>query len=148
MLWQGLLTLPRHPTEGLPTPQQRGDLRSSAVARSPDRATTRMRVMNCPECQDWLQRQLDGEEFAPGDDLREHLAGCAECQARHAAARRLQRALGLMTPPAPPSGLTFRIVREVLADRRRRQKRRRRLAGLLALAACLLVFVLVDAFRP
>src|SRR5262245_31521312 len=104
--------------------------------------------MNCPECQDWLQRQLDGEEIAPGDELRDHLVSCEECRCRLTAARRLQGALRLMTPPTPPSGLSFRIVREVLADRRRRHQRNRRMAGLLALAAAVLVFVLVDAFRP
>src|SRR5262245_46909697 len=41
MLWHGLPTVPHRSTAGLPVPQGRGDLRSNAVARSGDRATTR-----------------------------------------------------------------------------------------------------------
>ena len=43
LLWDGLLTVPPPPTAGLPVPTEAGDLRSKAVARSGDRATTRVR---------------------------------------------------------------------------------------------------------
>ncbi len=98
--------------------------------------------MNCPQCHDRLQQRLDG--VPPGDDHDGHLAACPECRDWHAAAGRLEEGLRLITPPAPPSGLTNRVVASVLADHRRRRSAWRRAARTaVALAAGLLVVVLV-----
>jgi hypothetical protein len=94
--------------------------------------------MNCLECQEVLQRRLDGEP--PGDRaaLDEHLAGCAECRQRYGAAQRLVEGLRALQPLAPPTDLASRTAARVLRDRRRRLLRRR--VG-FALAASVLLAV-------
>jgi hypothetical protein len=94
--------------------------------------------MNCHECQDWLQRRLDGELHLPPDG-EEHLARCPACRGEHHAAQLLLDALQEWQRPAPPAGLAKRIVSGALADRR---VRRLRLATMVALAASLLLAAL------
>jgi hypothetical protein len=75
--------------------------------------------MNCHACQTLLQQQLDGqtERGAEGTSpFADHLAGCPECAALFAAARRLQDGLRVRAPFTPPADLTDRIVTVVLAD--------------------------------
>src|SRR5262249_3965595 len=95
-------------------------------------------TMNCPECQDLLQYRLDGR--APHDPVpvEPHLAGCADCREWYSAAGRLEDGLRLLTPPAPPSGLTDRVVALALADRRRRARRWAWAGSAAAVAAGLL----------
>jgi hypothetical protein len=102
--------------------------------------------MNCRECRDWLQLELDGVPAAPGA-LAGHLALCGDCRRLHAAARRLRHGLQLLAPPHVPAGLGERIVRGVLIDRGRRRRRRRRL-GLVALAASALLVVFGARLMP
>jgi len=104
--------------------------------------------MNCHHFQDWLQADLDGELGAPSAALAEHLAACAVCQRLHTAAQRLRRGLGLLTPPSVPAGLLDRVVGAVRIDRRHRQRQRFRLAGVLALAASVLVIALAGQLLP
>jgi hypothetical protein len=108
-------------------------------------------MMNCRDCQEWLQRELDGEPGPTETALAGHLAGCPDCRRLHTAARRLRQGLLLQTqrkPPAPPPGLAGRVLARVLAERRRRQRWRLRLAGAVALAASLLLIVAAGRFGP
>jgi hypothetical protein len=102
--------------------------------------------MNCPESRQLLQQRLDGGP-TDGANLAEHLAGCAECAALHAAARRLQQGLQLLPAPEPPAGLRDRIVVRALADHRTR-RRRRWLIAVSTAAATLLVAALGVRYWP
>ena len=65
--------------------------------------------MTCPECQDRLQRWLDGR--TPGAaDAGAGPALCPSCADWAPAALRLDRGLRLRTPPVPPPQLAFRIL--------------------------------------
>jgi hypothetical protein len=95
--------------------------------------------MKCHECQEWLHRKLDGDGATASVALERHLAHCPVCRGRHQAALLLLDGLHALKRPAPPPGLTQRIVASVLADRQARRIRLRlRLATTLALAASLL----------
>jgi hypothetical protein len=103
--------------------------------------------MNCLECQDNLQRWLDGETIADAA-LDQHLAQCPPCRARHIAARRLLEGLKATPQAAPPPDLAARVVARVLHLReRRRVKLRRSLYVTAALAASILVMLLFAYFR-
>jgi hypothetical protein len=98
--------------------------------------------MNCPECQDLLQRRLDGDLPPARTALDGHLAECAECRARHIAAQRLADGLRLLPRPVPPAGLAQRIVSRALEQRRTDRAWRRRTWTAAAVAAGLLLLVL------
>jgi hypothetical protein len=100
--------------------------------------------MNCLECQDMLQRRLDGGLSEPDAVLDQHLAQCPLCRARHAAARRLLDGLKHTPQPEAPGGLASRVVARVLRDRERRRMRlRRSLYVTAALAASILIMLLI-----
>jgi hypothetical protein len=100
--------------------------------------------MNCLECQDMLQRRLDGGPSEPDAMLDQHLAQCALCRARHAAARRLLDGLKHTPQPEAPGGLATRVVARVLRERERRRLRlRRSLYVTAALAASILIMLLI-----
>ncbi|MCI0463847.1 MAG: zf-HC2 domain-containing protein [Gemmataceae bacterium] len=80
--------------------------------------------MNCPECQELLQRRLDGEPLLDCAELQQHLAACSECRERHAAVARLEEGLRLLPRPTPPAELAQRTAEQVLRDRRVRIRRR------------------------
>lgn len=97
--------------------------------------------MNCHDCQEWLQRRLDGEAVEDAV-VAGHLADCADCRSRLDAAQRLLEGLRWLTPPQPAAGFAQRTLALVLAERRARL--RRRWAGsMVAMAASLLVVALV-----
>jgi hypothetical protein len=99
--------------------------------------------MNCRECQDILQRRLDGATVAPDAALERHLAECPLCRERHAAARRLLEGLRTLPRPTPPPGLAARIAAAAVRDRQRRRIRvRRSLYVTAALAASILLMLL------
>jgi hypothetical protein len=105
--------------------------------------------MNCLECQDILQRRLDGGPATPNPALGQHLAQCAPCRERHAAARRLLDGLRTFPSPTLPAGFAARVVDAVLRDRARRRARvRRSLYVTAALAASILFMLLIAYFRP
>jgi hypothetical protein len=104
--------------------------------------------MNCRDCQEWLQRELDGEPGPTETALAGHLAACSDCQRLHAAAWRLRQGLFLLTPPATSSGFAGRVLAGVLAERRKRQRWRLRLAGAVALAASLMLIVSAGRLGP
>src|SRR5262245_5989505 len=93
--------------------------------------------MNCLECQELLQRRLDGEPLQDRAELDRHLVACPECRERHAAAQVLADGLKLLPRAAPPEGLAQRLAARVLGDRAVRL--RRRVWGGVALAASLLL---------
>jgi predicted anti-sigma-YlaC factor YlaD len=99
--------------------------------------------MNCLECQEWLQRRLDGEALPALPALDEHLAGCPKCRRQHQAVPFLLEGLRLMPKPFANVDLQNRIVTRVLADRlARKEKWRRRVWTTIALAACLMLMAL------
>jgi hypothetical protein len=97
--------------------------------------------MNCPECLDLLHKRLDGEVVPRSGGLEQHLAQCAECRERHAAAALLEEGLRALPRPVPPAELTPRIVTAVLAQRRADQRWRRRVWVSAAVAAGVLLAV-------
>jgi hypothetical protein len=100
--------------------------------------------MNCLECQETLQRRLDGLPIAANEALDRHLAQCSVCRERHASARLLVAGLQAIPRPNPPPGLAPRIVAAVVRDRQRRRLRMRRSLGVTAaLAAAILIMLVV-----
>jgi hypothetical protein len=104
--------------------------------------------MNCPECQETLQRSLDGvptdgAPTAPDPLLERHLAECPTCRDRHRAARAMVEVLRTAPQPSLPNGWPARVVATALRDRQRRRLRvRRSLYGTAALAAAILIMLL------
>ena len=103
--------------------------------------------MNCTECEQLLQQQLDGEAIADRAAFDAHLVDCTACRARHAAAQRLLDGMRLLVPPLPPEGFCATIVAGVLAQRKARLRRRRVLAA-AALAASIILAVVAFARWP
>jgi hypothetical protein len=95
--------------------------------------------MNCLECQDLLQRRLDGLPIPDRTALERHLAACPECRERHAAVALLEEGLRALPQPQAPADLAGRTVALVLQDRARRLRRRVWVG--VALAASLLLAV-------
>jgi anti-sigma factor RsiW len=105
--------------------------------------------MNCLACEELLQDRLDGAPSGAHDAaLAGHLASCPACREKYAAASRLAEGLRLLAPPAPPVGMSRRVVAAVLAERRGRLRRQRWARVAVGLAAAVLVFVLLDKQRP
>jgi hypothetical protein len=97
--------------------------------------------MNCRECQEMLQRCLNGD-VAANACVADHLNTCSECAALFAAARRLQQGLRLLPAPPLPPGFAGRITVQVLAQRQARLRLRwRRTAAVAAVAASVLLTV-------
>jgi hypothetical protein len=89
----------------------------------------------CATALDRLQRRLDGESADLPTGVVAHVARCADCRQRFAAARLLATTPVPPDPPVP-SQLTERIVGEVLANvRHRRRDWPVALAGLAAMIA-------------
>jgi hypothetical protein len=103
--------------------------------------------MTCPDCQQLLQRRLDGETVAEAE-LAAHLALCGECRAWQAAAQQLQAGVRLLPRPVPPPNLAGSVVRLVLAERRVARRRRYVLGAVAALAAGVLLAVTVSYWLP
>jgi hypothetical protein len=102
--------------------------------------------MDCLECQELLQRRLDGEPIA-GAMLEQHLSQCATCRDQHAAALRLLEGLRVVLRPTPVPGFAAAIAANVIRDRReRRAKLGRRVLVTLALAASVLGILFMAYF--
>lgn len=99
--------------------------------------------MNCPAFQEQLCRMLDGSAPEDRAAFDQHLRDCADCRASFDASRRLQTGLRQLRAPAPPDGLTARLVAAVLEDRRLLLRRARRRLVLVAVAASVLIAVAV-----
>ena len=102
--------------------------------------------MNCLECQDLLQKRLDGEASAGADALEQHLNQCPACREQQVAALRLLDGLKSMAKPQPAPDFAATMTATVLRDRRHRhEKMRRRVVLTVALAASVM-FMLVIAY--
>jgi hypothetical protein len=104
--------------------------------------------MNCHDFEKWLQSCLDGEQslFASGS-ASDHARTCAPCRDLHAAALLLAQVVGHELLLMPPPGMTERIVRRVLQERRARI-RVRWAAGLAAAAAIVMAIWLGYGLMP
>jgi predicted anti-sigma-YlaC factor YlaD len=91
--------------------------------------------MTCSECEENLQRFLDGDGCLDSPVLEEHCAICRECRERHAAAMELARGLRVLAYPTPPPELTERLVAALTAEGERRFRPLPARAALVALAA-------------
>lgn len=90
----------------------------------------------CREAIDWLQSRLDGEHLPMSKSAEAHVARCAECRGRIAAAERLLSALPRPVAP-PPRWTAERAIVAIRADQRR--PRARWLTAMAGLAAALLL---------
>ncbi|MBI2805196.1 MAG: hypothetical protein HYX68_09490 [Planctomycetes bacterium] len=98
--------------------------------------------MNCLDCQDLLQKRLDGDPLGNGEALEQHLNQCAPCRETHAAAALLLETLPRIAPPGAPADFARTVTAEVLRDRRvRLAKMRRRVWVTAALAASVLMML-------
>lgn len=100
--------------------------------------------MNCLECQELLQKRLDGEPIAASETLDRHLSECAACRELHGGAICLLEGLKRMPQPKPAPGFAHDLAAQVIRDRRhRREKMRRRVFLTVALAASVMVILLL-----
>src|SRR5205809_335912 len=99
--------------------------------------------MNCLECQELLQRRLDGERLSTPEALEQHWNQCATCREQHTAALRLLEGLPHLPKPMLAANFAQSMAAEVLHDRRQRQhKMRRRVFVTMALAASVVLMLL------
>ncbi len=105
--------------------------------------------MNCLECVEILQKQLDGANV-PGETLHAHLATCDECRERFAAAELLRAALKTKPRPQLTANFAQQMAARVVRDRlKRRTRLRRSLFVTAALAASVLfVFLFITWSQP
>jgi predicted anti-sigma-YlaC factor YlaD len=100
--------------------------------------------MNCLECQELLQKRLDGDRSAGPEALDRHLSECAVCRELHAGAACLLEGLKRMPQPKLAPGFAQTLAAQVIRDRRqRREKMRRRVFLTVALAASVLLTLLL-----
>ena len=96
--------------------------------------------MNCLDCQELIQRCLDGEPTpSEGDDFATHLILCADCRDQYAAAQCLLDGLRVLPPCQPPAGLLERICRQVMVEQARVARFRRPLVGSVVAASLLML---------
>ena len=103
--------------------------------------------MTCPDCRDRLQQWFDSRSDGAAAAADQPPTLCPACAEWAAAARRLDRGLHLLVPPAPPPYLADRVVARVAADRRQRRYRILFAAGAAAAAAALLLAVCQTFFH-
>jgi predicted anti-sigma-YlaC factor YlaD len=102
--------------------------------------------MNCLECQDLMQRRLDGEALlAPEMDA--HLASCPECRIWQASSVRLLEGVQKLPAAKPPVGFSQRLTGLVLRAREQRRRRVRWVVG-AAVAASILLILMLNGNRP
>ena len=100
--------------------------------------------MNCLECQELLQKRLDGESVSGSEALDRHLSECTACRELHAGAVCLLEGLKQQPSIKPASGFAQALAAAVIRDRRRRRERTRRGVFLtVALAASVLLMLLM-----
>jgi hypothetical protein len=102
--------------------------------------------MNCLECQELLQKRLDGERIAVAEMLEQHLGECTTCREQHAAALRLMEGLQQAPRPKPTANFAQRLVAQVMQDRRQRQAKVRRRVFVTATLAASVLLMLFAAY--
>jgi predicted anti-sigma-YlaC factor YlaD len=103
--------------------------------------------MNCLECQELLQKRLDGERLAGLESLDRHLSECAACRDLHAGAVRLLEGLKQQPQIKPGPGFAQALAAAVIRDRRRRRERTRRGVFLTVALAASVVLILLLAYQ-
>lgn len=102
--------------------------------------------MHCPKTIYKLEEYLDGTlDTASGNEFREHLEICAECQRRFVRERELRAALKDMPVPVPDPDFEDRIFKRAMAVQHRR--RIPSLAIMKMAAGILIVFALGFVFK-
>ena len=100
--------------------------------------------MNCLECQDVLQKRLDGERVPVNDALDRHLSECPVCRDLHGGAARLLEGLKQIPQPQLAPDFARSLATQVIQDRReRRAKGSRRVFVTIALAASVVLILLL-----
>jgi len=102
--------------------------------------------MTCVECQERMQRLLDGRP-EEGAFVAGHVADCHKCGEMHRASSRLREGLLHFDVPQAPRDFADRVVTRVLLDRQARRSRRQRWLVVTALAASLLLAVSAGYYR-
>jgi hypothetical protein len=104
--------------------------------------------MNCRDCQENVQKLLDGVE-SPSAELRDHVRECSACRRDLAAAQMLLGGLSRLPKPEASPLMSATIAAAVRTDR---QARRRRSAyrwyATSSLAACLLLLAGMGWLAP
>lgn len=103
--------------------------------------------MNCLECVEILQKQLDGATAAR-EAVQTHLATCAECRERFAAADLLRGVMKLEPKPRPQLAVNFaqQMAARVVRDRLKRRTRLRRSLFITAALAASVLFVFLFSY--
>jgi hypothetical protein len=100
--------------------------------------------MKCLECQEVLQKRLDGERVPANDALERHLSECPACRDLHAGAARLLEGLKQIPQPKLAPDFARSLTSQVVQDRReRRAKMGRRVFVTIALAASVVLILLL-----
>ncbi|VTS03193.1 anti-sigma factor family protein [Tuwongella immobilis] len=104
----------------------------------------------CDRASEAMHAQLDGECSASQQaELEAHLEQCPPCRREWAELQSLLEWVDEAPPPAVPPLLTFRIATTVVRDQQRRRIRKlRQRAGLVAIAASILVAVGISWLGP
>src|SRR5919108_390568 len=98
--------------------------------------------MNCLECQELLQRRLDGAPVADSAALEEHLRVCSTCRAQHQSAQLMLEGLRALPSLPAPEYLAPRIVAAVVRDQTAQSRWRRRVWTGVAAAASLMLMAI------
>jgi len=98
--------------------------------------------MNCLECQERLQKRLDGDSLPTSDAVEQHLSDCAECRDIHLAAQLLQDGLKQLPKPKLPANFAKNLAATIMAERRQRHaKMRSRVMLTVGMAASVLLLI-------
>lgn len=97
--------------------------------------------MNCVDCQNLLQHQLDDNDRMQPPELQLHLNRCAECKQLFEAALVLECGLKLLPQSRPPAILTERIYGCLVNESRRKRRMVRAVQLTAALAAGVLLAI-------
>lgn len=104
--------------------------------------------MKCNDIENLIQDRLDGIQTETSQPIEEHLQHCSACRDLLRAVSVLETGLAAMPAPILPSTLAANVATVVLSERRHVQRQRRRWAGILAVAAGLLLIFGIDALLP
>ncbi len=98
--------------------------------------------MKCHECEELLQKRMDGDGKASSAAIEQHLSECAACREQHTAALRLLDGLKQLSAPKLAPDFAKALTAKVMQDRRHRQeKMRRRVVLTMALAASVMLML-------
>ena len=102
--------------------------------------------MNCLECQERVQKRLDGTVLSSSPDLDQHLSQCADCRELHGAAQQLQEGLRRLPKPKAAADFAKSLAAQIMHDRRQRQDKMRSRVILTASLAASVLLILALAY--